>query len=348
MKATTGKGAVILPHGVLFRGNAEAHIRRQLVRSGMLKGIIGLPANLFYGTGIPACILVLDKENASARKGIFMLDASKGFIKDGPKNRLREQDIHRIVDTFRRGVDVPRYARMVPLDEIASQRNDYNLNLPRYIDSSEPEDLQDIDAHLNGGIPERDLDAFAADWQEMPALRQALFEPLRPGYARLRQPISEVRAIILAHPQFLHFQSKVATLFGKWQQAVMPLLTGIQPGDKPKALITQVSETLLATFHAAPLLDPYDVYQHLMDYWAETMQDGRLGSPAPAHRRNRQEGQNQGQGLGLRPAAQALYRRPLLRRRTGRAGGNAGRAGKPRQPTYGAGGRARRRGRAVV
>tara|TARA_Y100001951_G_scaffold52001_2_gene41128 strand:- start:16348 stop:19119 length:2772 start_codon:yes stop_codon:yes gene_type:complete len=273
MKSTTGKGAVILPHGVLFRGNAEAHIRRQLVRSGMLKGIIGLPANLFYGTGIPACILVLDKENASARKGIFMLDANKGFIKDGPKNRLREQDIHRIVDTFRRGVDVPRYARMVPLDEIASERNDYNLNLPRYIDSSEPEDLQDIDAHLNGGIPERDLDAFAADWQEMPALRQALFEPLRPGYARLRQPISEVRAIILAHPQFLHFQSKVAALFGKWQQAVMPLLSGIQPGDKPKALIAQVSETLLATFHAAPLLDPYDVYQHLMDYWAETMQD---------------------------------------------------------------------------
>lgn len=273
MKATTGKGAVILPHGVLFRGNAEAHIRRQLVRSGMLKGIIGLPANLFYGTGIPACILVLDKENASARKGIFMIDASKGFIKDGPKNRLREQDIHRIVDTFRRGVDVPRYARMVPLDEIASDRNDYNLNLPRYIDSSEPEDLHDIDAHLNGGIPERDIDAFAADWQEMPALRQALFEAERPGYARLRQPMAEVHSVILSHPQFQQFRNKVETLFDKWQQAVMPLLTGIRPGDKPKALIAQVSETLLKAMHAAPLLDPYDIYQHLMDYWAETMQD---------------------------------------------------------------------------
>ncbi len=273
MKATTGKGAVILPHGVLFRGNAEAHIRRQLVRSGMLKGIIGLPANLFYGTGIPACILVLDKENASARKGIFMIDASKGFIKDGPKNRLREQDIHRIVDAFRRSADEPRYARMVPLDEIASKKNDYNLNLPRYIDSSEPEDLHDINAHLNGGIPERDIDAFAADWQEMPALRQALFEAERPGYARLRQPMAEVRSIILAHPQFQQFRSKVETLFDKWRQAVMPLLTGIQPGDKPKALIAQVSETLLTTFHAAPLLDPYDIYQHLMDYWAETMQD---------------------------------------------------------------------------
>lgn len=273
MKATTGKGAVILPHGVLFRGNAEAHIRRQLVRSGMLKGIIGLPANLFYGTGIPACILVLDKENASARKGIFMIDASKGFIKDGPKNRLREQDIHRIVDAFRRSADEPRYARMVPLGEIASKKNDYNLNLPRYIDSSEPEDLHDINAHLNGGIPERDIDAFAADWQEMPALRQALFEAERPGYARLRQPMAEVRSIILAHPQFQQFRSKVETLFDKWRQAVMPLLTGIQPGDKPKALIAQVSETLLTTFHAAPLLDPYDIYQHLMDYWAEAMQD---------------------------------------------------------------------------
>ncbi|WP_207759633.1 N-6 DNA methylase [Xanthomonas prunicola] len=273
MKATTGKGAIILPHGVLFRGNAEGVIRRQLVRSGMLKGIIGLPANLFFGTGIPACILVLDKENASARKGIFMIDASKGFIKDGPKNRLREQDIHRIVDAFRRGVDVPRYARMVPLDEIASDRNNYNLNLPRYIDSSEPEDLQDIDAHLNGGIPERDIDAFAADWEEMPALRQALFEAERPGYARLRQPVAEVRPVILAHPQFQRFRSKVETLFGKWRQAVTPLLAGIQPGAKPKALIAQVSETLLATFHAAPLLDPYDIYQFLMDYWAEVMQD---------------------------------------------------------------------------
>ena len=102
---STGKAACILPHGVLFRGNAEAVIREELVRSGYLKGIIGLPANLFYGTGIPACILVLDKENAVARTGIFMIDASKGFIKDGNKNRLREQDIHRIVDTFNRQID---------------------------------------------------------------------------------------------------------------------------------------------------------------------------------------------------------------------------------------------------
>ena len=175
MKAN-GKAACILPHGVLFRGNAEGLIRRELMRSGILKGIIGLPANLFYGTGIPACIVVLDKENAAARKGVFLIDASKGFIKDSNMNRLREQDIHRIVDTFTRQVDVPRYARLVPLDEIADPKNDWNLNLPRYIDSTEPEDLQDIDAHLNGGIPERDLDALAAWWQVFPGVRAALFE----------------------------------------------------------------------------------------------------------------------------------------------------------------------------
>src|SRR5713226_2474915 len=139
---SAGKAACILPHGVLFRGDAEATIRQQLLRSGYLKGIIGLPANLFFGTGITACIVVLDKENAAGRKGVFMIDASKGFKKDGPKNRLREQDIHRIVDTFTRQVEIPGYARMVPVAEISDTKNDYNLNLPRYIDNSEPEDLQ--------------------------------------------------------------------------------------------------------------------------------------------------------------------------------------------------------------
>ncbi len=317
MKAA-GKAACILPHGVLFRGNAEAVIRQQLVRSGILKAIIGLPsnlfygtgipacilvldkenaaarkgifmidaskgflkaiiglpANLFYGTGIPACILVLDKENATARKGIFMIDASKGFIKDGNKNRLRERDIHKIVDTFNRQADSPRYARMVPYDEIASTKNDYNLNLPRYIDSSEPEDLQDIDAHLNGGIPERDIDAFAADWQQMPGLRAALFESAgRPGYARLKLPMSDVRSNILGHPEFTAFTGKITTLFGKWRQAITPKLTGFSQNHHPKELISTVSETLLASMQAAPLIDAYAVYQHMMDYWAETIQD---------------------------------------------------------------------------
>jgi len=155
---STGKGACILPHGVLFRGNAEAVIREKLVRSGYLKGIIGLPANLFYGTGIPACIVVLDKENATARKGIFMIDASKGFMKDGNKNRLRERDLHRIVDVFTHLEEHAGFSRLVPHDEIA--KNEFNLNLPRYIDTQEAEDIQDIGGHLHGGIPTRDIDAL--------------------------------------------------------------------------------------------------------------------------------------------------------------------------------------------
>ena len=148
---STGKGACILPHGVLFRGNVEAEIRRNLVRKGYIKGIVGLPANLFYGTGIPACIVVIDKEDAQSRKGIFMIDASGGFMKDGPKNRLRSMDIHKIVDVFNKRLDVPKYARIVSVSEI--EQNEFNLNLPRYIDSQTSEDRQDIAGHLQGGIP---------------------------------------------------------------------------------------------------------------------------------------------------------------------------------------------------
>ena len=289
----TGKAACILPHGVLFRGNAEAVIREQLLRSGILKGIIGLPANLFYGTGIPACILVLDKENATARRGVFMVDASKAFIKDGNKNRLREQDIHRIVDTFTRQADTPRYARMVPLDEIAGPKNDYNLNLPRYIDSTEPQDLQDIEGHLRGGIPERDLDdpsnALAAYWQVLPGVRAALFESAgRPGYARLKLALPEVKPAIFSHAEFTAFNQTATELFVAWRRAATRRLTGFGQGGHPKALIETIAEALLATFKAAKLLDAYDIYQHLMDYWAQTLQDdcylialeGWLATPA--------------------------------------------------------------------
>ena len=274
MKSGSGKAACILPHGVLFRGNAEAVIREQLVRSGILKGIIGLPANLFYGTGIPACILVLDKENAAARTGIFMIDASKAFIKDGNKNRLREQDIHKIVDTFTRQIDTPRYARMVPHSEIADAKNGYNLNLPRYIDSSVPEDLQDIDGHLRGGIPERDLDAFAADWQVFPDVRTALFASAgRPGYASLKLPIAQVKPAILGHAEFTAYHQSVTALFAKWRKAITPRIAAFGQDDHPKELIHTVSEVLLAAFQAVPLIDAYDIYQHLMDYWAATLQD---------------------------------------------------------------------------
>ena len=271
---STGKGAIIMPHGVLFRGNVEADIRREIVRRGYVKGIIGLPPNLFYGTGIPACIVVLDKENAAARKGIFMIDASKGFLKDGNKNRLREQDIHKIVDAFNNQIEIQKYSRLVPLAEISDAKNDFNLNLPRYIDSSEPEDLQDIDGHLRGGIPDRDIADLDCYWQVFPNLKTTLFAPFnRPGYSALKVVPTDIKKTIFGHPEFEAFQKSVTRLFEKWKAPQTPVLKEIAVGDKPKKIILPLADDLLETFQKPNLLDPYDVYQHLMDYWAETMQD---------------------------------------------------------------------------
>jgi type I restriction enzyme M protein len=266
---STGKGAVILPHGVLFRGNAEARIRENLIKQGYIKGIIGLPANLFYGTGIPACIIVIDKEHAQARSGIFMIDASKGFIKDGNKNRLRSQDIHKIVDVFTKQLELPRYSRMVKLSDIAA--NDYNLNIPRYIDSSEPEDLHDLSAHLQGGIPNRDIDALDKYWQVFPSIRASLFAADREGYSKGLVNASEVKSTILNHPEFKTFASESLLPFNAWCERSQ--LKQIQLGEKPKAIIHRISEDLLQSYAQTPLLSKYDIYQILMDYWADTMQD---------------------------------------------------------------------------
>lgn len=273
---STGRAACILPHGVLFRGNAEAEIRKKLLQRGLIEAIIGLPANLFYGTGIPACILVIDKAGGATRKGIFMIDASQGFMKDGPKNRLRERDIHRIVDTFSTLDDSePRYARVVGLDEI--EKNDFNLNLPRYIDGSMPEDRQDIDAHLNGGIPDADVHALRRYWEVCPTLQPSLFKSRRPGYLDLTPTSSAIKGVIHAHPEFQTFTQAMNAHFEVWRAPVTQRLKALVPGFHPKALIHELAEGLLAHYEHQPtaekLIDPYAVYQHLTDYWAETMQD---------------------------------------------------------------------------
>jgi type I restriction enzyme M protein len=270
---STGKGAVILPHGVLFRGHAEAAIRRQLLTRGYIKGIIGLPPNLFYGTGIPACIIVLDKENAAGRTGVFMIDASKGFTKDGNKNRLRPQDIHKIVDTFNRHIELDRYSRMVPLTEIASPRNDYNLNIPRYIDSSEPEDLQDLAAHLHGGIPDRDLDLLSPYWDAFPQLRGQLFKPNRLGYSDLTLDVGQVQQVVLDSPEFQQFATAARSLTAEWFAAHRETLAGIHADTRPGDLIEAIGDDLLARFKPVALLNEYDVYEQLMEYWNDVMHD---------------------------------------------------------------------------
>ncbi len=269
---STGKGAVILPHGVLFRGNVEADIRKRIIQQGFIKGIIGLPANLFYGTGIPACIIVIDKEDAAKRQSIFMIDASKGFIKDGNKNRLREQDIHKAVDIFNKQLEISKYSRLVQLDEIVG--NDYNLNITRYIDSTEPEDLQDLDAHLNGGIPNRDIDDLSKYWEVFPSIRETLFEPAdRNGYSNLRIAQNEIKQAIFGHHEFTAYIDSINLIFEKWKAQHVSQLHGLKINDHPRTLIENLSEDLLATFSGAKLLDAYDVYQHLMAYWQDTMQD---------------------------------------------------------------------------
>lgn len=277
---STGKGAVILPHGVLFRGNAEARIRENLIKQGYINGIIVIDKEHAQQRALSAT------GEASEKQGIFMVDASKGFAKDGNKNRLRSQDIHKIVDVFTKQLELPRYSRMVPLSEIAG--NDYNLNIPRYIDSSEPEDLHDLSAHLQGGIPNRDIDALERYWQVFPSIRATLFGPAREGYSNALVKASEVKSTILNHNEFKTFAAQSLMPFTEWAQRsnlhgiAFGEAESLPPGDSayrpsmditPKQIIHRISEDLLQSYAQTPLLSKYDIYQILMDYWAESMQD---------------------------------------------------------------------------
>jgi type I restriction enzyme M protein len=266
-----GKAAVILPHGVLFRGNAEESIRMNLIKKGFIKGVIGLPANLFYGTGIPACIILMDKESASDRKHIFVMDASKGFIKDGNKNRLREQDLHKIVDVFNSEKELDKYSRKVLIEEI--EKNEYNLNIPRYVNTQEDEDIQDLHAHLNGGIPVRDIDALNHYWEVYPSLRGVLFEKRNENYVDLKVDKFKIKETIYGHKEFEAYSNHFNDLLEAWQKDTAALLKKQGKDCKPKELISQIGEDLLTRFSDIALVNKYDVYQHLMDYWNDIMQD---------------------------------------------------------------------------
>jgi type I restriction enzyme M protein len=270
----TGKGAIILPHGVLFRGNVEAEIRKNIIKRGYIKGIIGLPPNLFYGTSISASIIIFDKENAKSRKGIFIIDASKGFVKDGNKNRLQAKDIHRIVDSFEKQLEIPKFSRMIPLSEISNEKNEYTLNITRYIDNQEEEDIQDIEAHLEGGIPSKDIDDLEKYWKVYPSIRKILFSPnKRVGYENLNLEKSKISSTIFDHSEFQTYSNKFSEIFNQWKTDNISLLDNIKTGTNPKKLIIQISEDILNKFSKISLIDNYDVYQYLMGFWDETMQD---------------------------------------------------------------------------
>ena len=295
----TGCAACILPHGVLFRGNAEAQIRKYLVaEKRYIKGVIGLPANLFFGTGIPACIIIIEKSEAAGRKGVFMIDAKSGYIKDGAKNRLREQDIRRIVDVWQSQRDVPHFARFVPMEEI--ERNDYNLNIPRYVSAPDTEILQDIDAHLYGGLPKHDIDQLATYWDVCPSLRSDLFleHPSREGYYSLNCEQDAIRDTVSANADFQKQIEVFKRSFADWCDKHRCELNSLAQGFAPKTLIEQLGNLLLEIFGAdRSLVDAYDVYDYLMNYWGETMQDDcymissggwtvQLYTPQPTSKKN--------------------------------------------------------------
>ena len=198
----------------------------------------------------------------------------KGFIKDGNKNRLREQDIHKIVDAFNNRIEIPKYSRIIPISEIADPKNDYNLNIPRYIDSQEAEDLQDIEAHLLGDIPNRDINDLGKYWEVYPTLKSALFKPCkRKNYSALSIAKEEIKNTIFHHPEFTAFSKKMDAVFDKWKKETTTYTKALNKGLHPKQEIHKISENLLKHYTGKQLTDKYAMYQHLMDYWAETMQD---------------------------------------------------------------------------
>lgn len=270
-----GKAGIILPHGVLFRGNTEETIRIEILNKKYIKGIVSLPANLFYGTGIPACIVIIDKENADSREGIFLIDASQDFKKDGNKNRLREQDIERIVQTFLNQVEVPGYSRFVRYEDVV-KKNGGNLNVPRYIQKIDATLPQNIAAHLRGGIPRTDIESIDKLWRISPALKEKIFTCTDPkqGIYQLALPSVNLGKTVadddVVRREYRH---ETEILFNEWKESVREDLLGIDINTVPRDFIRSISFKLLETYKSAKILDAYDVYDCVLNYWVAKLQD---------------------------------------------------------------------------
>jgi len=272
---SNGKAGIIMPHGVLFRGNAEETIRIKVLEKRYIKGIVSLPANLFYGTGIPACIVIIDKENAETRDGIFLIDASRGFKKDGNKNRLREQDIEKIVQTFTNQLEIFGYSRFVKYEEVLEQ-NAGNLNVPRYIQKIDDKLPQNIAAHLKGGIPGTDIESLKRLWDISPALKQEIFTCVDEAHDvyNLALPSGEIEGVIGQDASILaEKQKETDAIFTQWRDSVKDILLGIESETNPKELIRTIAVMLLNAYESAQLLDNYDVYDCLLNYWNAKLQD---------------------------------------------------------------------------
>ena len=272
MDPVNGKGAIILPHGVLFRGGQEELIRRNLIKSGYIEGVIGLPANLFYGTGIPACIIILDKKDAKNRKSIFMIDASEYFVKEGNKNRLREEDIKKITDTYLNRIEIDCYSKNVLISDV--EKEEYNLNIPRYIDSFDDDVVQDIKAHLLGGIPKRDIEKLNKYWNIAPKLKNKLFNNNeKDGYLDLVISKEKVNEEITNSEEFINYSVELSKKVNLWENENKDVLYSMNNDSKAQDIIKSLSDNILKVFTNDMLIDKYEAYEFLMEYYNDTLKD---------------------------------------------------------------------------
>lgn len=269
-----GKAGIILPHGVLFRGNAEETIRKEILKRKYIKGIIGLPSNLFYGTGIPACIIIIDKENADKRDGLFMIDASDGYKKEGDKNRLREQDIEKIVQVFTNKIEIKGYSRFITYEEILEE-NDGNLNVPRYISKINKTLPQNISAHLNGGIPIGDIDSVTKLWNISNELKEEIFiKRDTSSVYDLKVDTDKIENLIFDDEKIKEeITRETEEIFNLWKNDIEDNLKDIDKETDPRVFIRELGFSILKTYEEAKLLDNYEVYDFLLNYWNEKLQD---------------------------------------------------------------------------
>ena len=245
---------IVLPHGVLFRGGEEGEIRKNLVEQNNIDAIIGLPANIFFGTGIPTVIMVLRQKRENT--DILIVDASRGFRKEGKNNKLRACDIRKIVDTVSGRLDIPKYSRRIQREEIRA--NDYNLNIPRYVDSSEGAESWDIYASMFGGIPEAELDGLKKYWEVFPSLKEKLFQ-LDGRYARVK--VSDLKAAISENPDVIRFQKEYADTFSGFDRELSELLLSQAETLSIVRTEDQITSDLFRSFEGIRLADPYEAYE---------------------------------------------------------------------------------------
>lgn len=253
---------IVLPHGVLFRGGEEGTIRKNLIDHNNIDAIIGLPANIFFGTGIPTIIMVLRKNKKDS--DVLIIDASKGFEKDGKNNKLRACDIKRIVDAYKeRPEKIEKFARRVSRAEII--QNDYNLNIPRYVDSSEKAESWDIYASMFGGIPEAELQDLSAYWTAFPHLKAALFSPDNEAYCHLN--VQNLKNAVLNHPDVVAFKTAFQNTFGDFDAYLKAALIEGMMELNAAGEEERLSREIFARLAGIPLVDRYAAYQLLDDDW---------------------------------------------------------------------------------